>query len=42
MAIKVYKPTSKSQRQHTSIDYRKILSGDKPLKKLLKGKKRMG
>lgn len=42
MAIKTYKPTSKSQRQHTSIDYRKILSGDKPLKSLLKGKKRMG
>jgi large subunit ribosomal protein L2 len=42
MAIKTYKPTSKSQRQHTSVDYRKILSGDKPLKSLLKGKKRMG
>ena len=27
MAIKTYKPTSKSQRQHTSIDYRKALSG---------------
>ena len=42
MAIKTYKPTSKSQRQHTSIDYRKALSGDKPLKSLLKGKKRLG
>ncbi len=42
MAIKKYKPTSKSQRQHTSIDYRKMLSGHKPLKALLKGKKRMG
>ncbi len=42
MALKTYKPTSKSQRQHTSIDYRKILSGHKPLKALLKGKKRMG
>lgn len=42
MAIKTYKPTSKSQRQHTSIDYRKALSGHKPLKSLLKGKKRMG
>lgn len=42
MAIKTYKPTSKSQRQHTSIDYRKSLSGHKPLKALLKGKKRMG
>jgi large subunit ribosomal protein L2 len=42
MAIKTYKPTSKSQRQHTSVDYRTLLSGDKPLKSLLKGKKRMG
>jgi len=42
MALKIYKPTSKSQRQHTSIDYKKILSGHKPLKSLLKGKKRMG
>lgn len=42
MAIKKYKPTSKSQRQHTSIDYRKMLSGHKPHKPLLKGKKRMG
>lgn len=40
MAIKTYKPTSKSQRQHTSIDYRKMLSGHKPLKSLLKGKNR--
>ena len=42
MALKTYKPTSKSQRQHTSIDYRKLLSGHKPLKQLMKGKKRMG
>ncbi len=37
MAIKQYKPTSKSQRQHTSIDYRKLLSGHKPEKSLMKG-----
>ena len=42
MALKTYKPTSKSQRQHTSIDYRKLLSGHTPLKQLMKGKKRMG
>ncbi len=42
MAIKTYKPTSKSQRQHTSIDYSKLLSGHRPEKSLMKGKKSMG
>jgi large subunit ribosomal protein L2 len=42
MAIKKYKPTSKSQRQHTSIDYRKLLSGHRPHKSLMRGKKSTG
>jgi len=42
MAIKQYKPTSKSQRQHTSIDYRKLLSGHKPEKSLMKGARSYG
>jgi large subunit ribosomal protein L2 len=39
MAIKSYKPTTKSQRQMTRINYRVMLSGDAPHKPLLKGKK---
>ena len=35
--MKTYKPTSKSQRQHTSIEYRKLLSGTRPTKALMKG-----
>ncbi len=35
--MKTYKPTTKSQRQHTSIEYRKLLSGHKPEKSLMKG-----
>ncbi len=35
--MKTYKPTSKSQRQHTSIEYKKLLSGHKPTKSLMKG-----
>ncbi len=35
--MKTYKPTSKSQRQHTSIEYKKLLSGHKPTKSLLRG-----
>lgn len=35
--MKTYKPTSKSQRQHTSIEYRKLLSGHKPEKSLMRG-----
>ena len=41
--MKNYKPTSKSQRQHISIEYRKLLSGHKPEKSLMKGaRKRAG
>jgi large subunit ribosomal protein L2 len=42
MAIKIYKPTSKSQRQHTSINYAAVLSGDKPTKSLMRGAKGRG
>src|SRR3989344_8115365 len=35
--MKTYKQTSKSQRQHPSIEYRKLLSGHKPEKSLMKG-----
>jgi len=42
MAIKTYRPVTKSLRQMTRIDYRKALSGHKPTKSLVKGKKRMG
>src|SRR3989338_10065065 len=42
MALKQYKPTSKSQRQHTSINYRAILSGHRPEKSLMQGRKSMG
>lgn len=40
--MKTYKPTSKSQRQHTSIEYRKLLSGDRPHKPLMKGARSYG
>ncbi|OGG54200.1 50S ribosomal protein L2 [Candidatus Kaiserbacteria bacterium RIFCSPLOWO2_12_FULL_53_8] len=40
--MKTYKPTSKSQRQHTSIEYRKLLSGHKPEKSLMKGRRSFG
>ena len=40
--MKTYKPTSKSQRQHTSIEYRKLLSGHKPEKSLMKGARSTG
>lgn len=40
--MKSYRPVTKSSRQMTRIEYKKLLSGDKPLKSLLKGKKRMG
>jgi large subunit ribosomal protein L2 len=40
--MKTYKPTSKSQRQHTSIEYRKLLSGHKPEKSLMKGARSHG
>ena len=40
--MKTYKPTSKSERQHTGIDYRKILSGTRPHKALTKGRNGRG
>ena len=40
--MKTYKPTSKSQRQHASIEYRKLLSGHKPEKSLMKGRRSFG
>jgi large subunit ribosomal protein L2 len=40
--MKTYKPVTKSSRQMTRVEFKKLLSGDKPLKSLLKGKKRMG
>lgn len=38
--MKTYKPTTKSRRQMTTLEYNKLLSGDKPMKSLLAGKKR--
>ena len=40
--MKTYKPTSKSERQHASIEYRKLLSGHKPHKPLMKGARSFG
>ncbi len=40
MAIKKYKPTSAGRRHMSGIDYRNILTTDKPLKSLTKGQKR--
>lgn len=40
--MKSYRPVTKSSRQMTRIEFKKLLSGDKPLKSLMKGKKRMG
>ena len=37
--MKTYKPTSPSRRNMTTLPYRELLSGDKPLKSLLTGKK---
>jgi large subunit ribosomal protein L2 len=42
MSIKKYKPTSPSQRQHTSINYRDMLSGHKPTKSLVRGRNKRG
>src|ERR1700742_2924834 len=36
--MKTYKPTSKSRRQMTTVTYRGVLSGDKPMKSLMKAK----
>jgi large subunit ribosomal protein L2 len=38
--MKTYKPTSKSRRHMTTVTYRGVLSGDKPMKSLLLSKKR--
>lgn len=38
--MKTYKPTTKSRRHMTTLPYRELLSGDKPLKSLLSSKKR--
>ncbi|MDR3547820.1 MAG: 50S ribosomal protein L2 [Candidatus Pacebacteria bacterium] len=37
--MKTYKPTSKSRRHMTTVTYRGVLSGDKPMKALLSTKK---
>ncbi len=38
--MKTYKPTSKSRRSMTTVTYRGVLTGDKPLKSLLSTRKR--
>jgi large subunit ribosomal protein L2 len=38
--MKKYRPTTKSRRAMTTISFKKTLSGDKPMKSLLKTKKR--
>ena len=40
--MKFYKPVTKSERQHTGIEYRKLLSGNRPHKALTGGKRRTG
>ncbi len=40
--MKAYKPVTKSSRAMTRIEYRKFLSGHKPLKALTKGKRHSG
>ncbi|HEY4489441.1 MAG TPA: 50S ribosomal protein L2 [Candidatus Paceibacterota bacterium] len=40
MYMKTYKPTSPSRRNMTTLPYKKLLSGDKPMKSLLSSKKR--
>lgn len=37
--LKIYKPTTPSRRRTSVVDYNKVLTGDKPNKKLLKRKK---
>lgn len=37
--MKAYRPTSKSRRHMTTLPYRELLSGDRPMKQLLKSKK---
>src|SRR5262249_29983504 len=38
--MKTYKPTTKSRRHMTTLPYKELLSGDKPMKSLLSSKKR--
>ncbi|HWH07525.1 MAG TPA: 50S ribosomal protein L2 [Candidatus Paceibacterota bacterium] len=38
--MKTYKPTTASRRNMTTLPYRELLSGDKPMKSLLSSKKR--
>lgn len=40
MAIKTYKPTSKSRRHMSVVSYKPLLSGDRPTKALTSGRKR--
>jgi len=40
--MKIHKPTSAGKRNLTSINYRKVLTGSKPAKKLLRGLKKRG
>lgn len=40
MAIKTYKPTSKSRRHMSGVSYRSVLSGNTPTKSLTSGRKR--
>lgn len=40
--MKTYRPITKSSRQMSRIEYKKLLSGHRPLKALLKGKKKTG
>jgi large subunit ribosomal protein L2 len=37
--MKTYKPTTKSRRHMTTLDYKKLLSGDRPMKSLMSSKK---
>lgn len=37
--MKTYKPTTPSRRNTTTLDYKKLLSGDKPMKSLMSSKK---
>lgn len=42
MSIKIYKPTSPGRRGMTGINYREVLSGDKPTKSLTRGGRKTG
>jgi len=38
--MKLYRPTTPSRRNMKTVNYRKVLSGDRPEKSLIKGGKR--